>query len=75
VNVTEDRKRLPALSIAAEGYDLLAGYAAENRISVSEAVRDLLADSPKLKAFAKKQGKPVKLAVNVWGGYRERKDE
>jgi hypothetical protein len=69
----EDRKKLPALIVPPAGYDLIDGFARANRLSKSEAVRQLLKESPRLVAYAQQHGVPLDvLGVSEWGGYRTR---
>ena len=62
------RKVLPAASVPEEGYDLLAEYAHDKRLTLSEAIRSLLQQSPELNEFAAARTIEVNFEVNAWGG-------
>lgn len=69
-----DRHSLPALIVPAEGYRLLRDFMRHYDISsLSEVARVLMAESPRLIAFAKEQKREIRLTVGKQGGYRERK--
>lgn len=66
-----ERKRLPALAVPPAGYDLLDDFAHTNKMSISEAVRVLLQESPRLIQYANEIGRSVDvLSVGEWGGSR-----
>ena len=66
----ETRKKLPALVVPPEGYDLVRSFARRNDISISEAIRQLLQRSPDLVEFAEQTGRDVdNLNVGAWGGH------
>ena len=65
----DQRVKLPALIVPPAGYDLIDAYARSKKLSKSEAIRQLLADSPNLKEFAAREGFDLgSLAVKSWGG-------
>jgi hypothetical protein len=71
----ENRKSLPALNVPVAGYKLVRAFARQEDMSISEAVRQLLKESPRLVEFARQQGLDVGLLdVGSWGGSRD-KDE
>jgi hypothetical protein len=72
----DERKRLPTLIVKPRGYRLIRAFARENDMSISEAIRQLLKESPRLVEFAEKSGVPLdELDVNTWGGQRSKKTE
>jgi hypothetical protein len=71
----ENRKSLPALNVPTAGYQLIRKFARHEDMSISEALRQLLKESPRLVEFARSQGVDVDvLDVGAWGGSRD-KDE
>mgnify|MGYP003554292060 FL=1 len=69
-----DRQALPALVVPEEGYRLLRDFMRHYDIqSISEVARVLMAESPRLIAFAKERDRQICLTVGKQGGYRERK--
>jgi hypothetical protein len=68
----EETKSLPPVVVPKPFFDLVRLYAFRNEISVSEAVRQLLKESPPLAALAQEQGVELSsLAVGSWGGNRK----
>jgi hypothetical protein len=71
----EERKKLPSLIVPPDGYTLMDNFARANRLSLSEAIRQLLQESPRLIDFAAQEGADLGevLSVKSWGGQpRER---
>jgi hypothetical protein len=67
----EQRKKLPALVLPPEGYQLIRSFARKNDMSISEAIRQLLKESPRLIEHAQEIGVSLDmLTVNTWGGQR-----
>lgn len=72
--MTDERKQLPAVSVPPEGYALIRSFARTADVSVSEAMRQLLRESPRLIEFAKQTDVNLDvLGVSVWGGSRGEK--
>lgn len=70
--MNDERKQLPATSVPVEGYKLIRAFARDADLSTSEAVRQLLKESPRLVEFASKEGWDLEsLEVNAWGGSRK----
>lgn len=66
------RKNLPSAVVPDEAHALIEEYAHEKRMSMSEAVRQLLQTSPDLQEFAKKRGMPVNfMDIEAWRGSRK----
>lgn len=72
--MSDQTKVLPALTVPESGYDLIDAYAHDQRISKSEALRRIIAESPSLNAYAKKHGYTVNFQVKQWGGQRRGED-
>ncbi len=70
-----NRKSLPTIVVPKEGYDLLSDFAYDNRLTLGEAVRQLLAESPRLKQYAEEASRQVNLQVETRGGWRQKKEE
>lgn len=67
--MADTRAKLPALLVAQEGYDLVRAFARENDISISEAIRQLIQESPRMVSFARKKKISLEvLNVGTWGG-------
>lgn len=62
--------RLPSISISDDGEELIRAFAASKRISVGNAVRKLLEQSPELIEFAKSKNTKPQLSIQEWGGKR-----
>jgi hypothetical protein len=70
--MSDDTMRLPPLKIPNALHELLRIYAFKNKMSVSEAVRDLLKKSPGLIEIAKQEGVNLDdLVIGSWGGRRQ----
>lgn len=66
-----DKTKLPALSIPPEGYQLIRSFARANDTSISQAIRQLLRESPRLIIFAGQNNVDLSaLDVGEWGGQR-----
>ena len=64
-------KRISGLIVTDEDYELLRGFAYEQRINgISEAVRYLIRMSPNLHAYAETKGLRVEFTARSWGGSR-----
>ena len=68
-----DTYRLPTV-IPHDARDLIEEFAHEHRLKFNDAVRQLIAESPKLVKFAKEKGKKINLDVQKPGGYRPKKE-
>lgn len=70
-----DRKTLPAAVVPDSAYNLIAEYAHDNRITVSEALRRLLQSAPDLVRYAKAKGVKVDFGVEAWKGQKSADDD
>lgn len=66
--------KLPSITVSDEFSELIRDYAAAKRISIGNAVRRLVEQSPELIEFAKQKGVGVDPGVREWGGKRIPKD-
>lgn len=65
----DKRVKLPALIVQPAGYELIDEFARFNRMSKSEAIRQLLTESPRLREYAAQHGHDLaSLTVKNWGG-------
>jgi hypothetical protein len=72
----EPRKQLPPALVSVAGYKLVRAFARDADMSLSDAIRQLLKESPRLIEFARKQGVDVDvLDVNPWGRVAEPNEE
>lgn len=69
-----DKWRLTAI-VPDEMRGLLEDFGYANKMKVSDAIRLLLAESPRLVEFAAKEGRQIDFEVDKPGGYRERKGD
>lgn len=66
--------KLPSITVSDEFSELIRDYAASKRISIGNAVRQLVEQSPELIKFAKDKGLEINPGVREWGGKRTPKD-
>ena len=64
----EPRKQLPAALVGTAGYKLIRAFSRAEDMSISDAIRQLIKESPRLIEFAERQGIDVSVIdVNPWG--------
>lgn len=68
-----DTYRLPTI-IPNEAKQLIEDFAHENRLKFNDAIRQLLAESPRLVEFANKNKREIDFEVDGPGGYRPKKE-
>lgn len=67
--------QLPSITVSEDFSELVRDYAASKRISIGNAVRRLVEQSPELIEYAKEKGVEIKSGVREWGGRRIPKEE
>ena len=66
--------KLPNTVVPESAMELMTAYAASKNITVGQAIRALLKNSPELNEFAKANNLQVEFDVRDWGGRRIPKD-
>lgn len=73
--MSNERKHLPSIIVPKNGHELLKEFAKSVDLSLSEALRQLVKESPRLIEFARTKGYDIEnLNVSEWGGDRKKTD-